>query len=279
MKKGFIMGKFDGYLICSDVDGTLIDDDFKIPKANTEAIKYFKKEGGRFTLSTGRTPQGVDLYIKEVTPNAPIVCQNGAGIYDFTLGKYLWTSPLEDYAYDIIEYVTERHPDCGVEVLCQSGIYYVKENPYTTKHMLDEKFEAIRRDYRDIKEHWLKVLFAEGKEGADDIQRDLLNTSFAEKYQLVRSYVTYFEVLEKTTNKGKAVKKLKEILDIDDEKIIVIGDNDNDAEMLRAVSNSYVVSCASPYAKKCAKYVLDADNNEGAIARLVELLDTDTTSC
>ena len=258
------MGKFDGYLICSDIDGTLIDDDFKIPERNIEAIQYFQREGGLFTLSTGRTPQGAGLYIKKVNPNAPMVCQNGAAVYDNDSKKYLWTSPLEDI---------ERHPDCGVEVLCESGVYYVKENAYTTKHMVDEKFEAIRIDYRDIKEHWLKVLFAEGKEGADDIQRDLLSSPFAEKYQLVRSYVTYFEVLEKRTNKGKAIKKLKEILNIDAEKIIAVGDNDNDAEMLLAVESSYAVKSASPIAKECAKYTLDRDNNEGAVARLIEILE------
>ncbi|MBE7040303.1 MAG: HAD family phosphatase [Ruminococcaceae bacterium] len=267
------MGKFDGYLICSDVDGTLINDGFKIPEANIKAIQYFQSEGGLFTLATGRTPQGAHLYINEVNPNAPIVCQNGAAIYDNSMKKYLWTSPLEDYAYDIIEYAVKKHPDCGVEVLCEGGIYYVRENAYTTKHMIDEKFEVIRKDYRDIKEHWLKILFADGKEGADKIQKDLSMTSFADKYQLVRSHVSYYEVLEKTTNKGKALKKLKEILNINAEKIIAIGDNDNDGEMLLAAPNSYAVESASEYAKKCAKYMLDADNNDGAIARLIEVLE------
>lgn len=267
------MGKFDGYLICSDIDGTLINDNFKIPQKNIEAIQYFKKEGGLFTMSTGRTPQGAALYIKEVNPNAPMVCQNGAAIYDNSTKKYLWTSPLEDYAHEIIEYVVKRHPDCGVEVLCESGVYYAKENAYTTKHMLDEKFKVTRADYRDIKEPWLKVLFAEAEEGADNIQNDLLNSPFAEKYQLVRSYVTYFEVLEKSTNKGKAVKKLKEILNINEEKIITIGDNDNDVEMLLVAKNSYAVLSASPMAKECAKYTLDIDNNSGAIARLIEILE------
>jgi len=267
------MGKFDGYLICSDVDGTLINDDFKIPEVNIEAIQYFQREGGLFTLATGRTPQGAHLYINEVNPNAPIVCQNGAAIYANSIKKYLWTSPLEDFAYDIIEYAIEKHPGCGVEVLCESGIYYVKENAYTTKHMIDEKFEVIRKDYREIKEHWLKVLFADGKEKADNIQKDLSKTPFADKYQLVRSHELYYEVLEKTTNKGKALKKLKEILNIDSEKIVAIGDNDNDAQMLLATPNSYAVESASAHAKKCAKHILDVDNNAGAIARLVEILE------
>lgn len=267
------MGIFDGYLICSDVDGTLISDDFKIPTVNLEAIKYFQEEGGMFTLATGRTPQGMKLYTNKVNPNAPVVCQNGAAIYDISLGKYLWTSPLDDYPYDIVEYIMEKYPDCGIEVLCESGVYYVKENDYTTKHMIDEKFKVIRRDYRDIKEPWLKILIAECSEGADDIQRDLASSSFVDKYQLVRSYITYYEVLEKTTNKGKALENLRRILNVDAEKIITIGDNDNDSEMLLVAGESYAVKGASSKALRSAKYTLDADNNDGAIARVIKILE------
>lgn len=266
------MGKFDGYLICSDIDGTLIDDNFKIPENNLEAIRYFQNEGGLFTLSTGRTPQGAKLYIDLVKPNAPLVCQNGAGIYDFSEMRYLWTSPLGN-ASDIVEYVVEKFPNCGVEVLCESGVYYTKENAFTTKHMTDEKFDVIRKSHTEITEPWLKALFAEEKEGADEIQNDLINSPFAGKYQLVRSYSTYYEVLEKNTNKGNAVKELGRLLNISKDKIITIGDNDNDAEMLLAVENSYAVSCASKYAKECARYILSADNNDGAIAELVRIIE------
>ena len=67
--------------------------------------------------------------------------------------------------------------------------------------------------------------------------------------------------------------KREQILNIDAEKIIAIGDNDNDAEMLLAVENSYAVKSASPIAKESAKFTLDRDNNEGAVARLIEILE------
>lgn len=267
------MGKFDGLLICSDVDGTLIDDNFKIPKANLDAIEYFKAEGGLFTLSTGRTPQGAQLYLDEVRPNAPLVCQNGAAIYDCSERKYLWSSPIEDYAYDIVDYVIDKFPGCGVEVLCESGIYFPKRNFSTDKHARDEEFTFVEKDYREIKDPWLKVIFAEEKVGADAIQTELQSSAFAEKYQLVRSYATYYEVLEKSTNKGKGMKKLLELLGMESNNVIVIGDNDNDAEMLLAVENSYAVKSASAYAKECARFILDADNNEGALAFLIDKLE------
>lgn len=266
------MGIFDGFLICSDIDGTLIDDNFKIPENNLETIRYFQSEGGLFTMSTGRAPEGAKLYIDIVKPNAPLVCMNGAGIYDFSQMKYLWTSPVGIIS-DVIEDVVEKFPGCGVEVHCESGIHLAKGNEFTTKHMIDEKFDVIRKKHTEIKEPWLKIVFAEEKEGTDEIQKYLLKSPFVEKYQLVRSYSTYYEVLGKNTNKGNAVKKLGELLKIEKDKIITIGDNDNDAEMLLAVENSYAVKNASHYAKECAGFILEADNNSGAIASLIKRIE------
>ena len=267
------MGKFDGFLICSDIDGTLIDDNFKIPKANIDAINYFKSEGGLFTLATGRTPQGANLYIDLVKPNAPVVCQNGAGVFDYKVMKYLYANCVGHESKEVIEYVKNKFPGCGIEVVCENAIYFIKENAFTTKHMTDEKFEVVRKDYKEIKENWIKLLIAEEKEGADDIQKDLENTSFNEKYKLVRSYPTYYEILQKTANKGTGMTKLVEILNADKTKTMVIGDNDNDAEMLLSMPNSFAVKNASPYAKQCAAYTIQSTNNEGVIAELVDIIE------
>ena len=44
------MSKFDGYLILSDMDGTLLGDDRQISQENREAVAYFTQNGGRFAL-------------------------------------------------------------------------------------------------------------------------------------------------------------------------------------------------------------------------------------
>ena len=43
------MAKFDGFLLLSDVDNTLLSND-KIPPKNIEKIKYFTENGGKFTV-------------------------------------------------------------------------------------------------------------------------------------------------------------------------------------------------------------------------------------
>ena len=76
------MGKFDGILLCTDLDDTLLTTDKRVSDENSKAIEYFKSEGGLFTFATGRVPQGAKLMLNYVHPNAPMVCFNGAAIYE-----------------------------------------------------------------------------------------------------------------------------------------------------------------------------------------------------
>ena len=73
------LGKFDGILICTDLDGTLLKNDKTISRENLDAIEYFKKEGGYFTFITGRMPYFAREIYNRVSPNAPIGCINGGG--------------------------------------------------------------------------------------------------------------------------------------------------------------------------------------------------------
>ena len=72
------MGKFDGILICTDLDGTLYRNDKTISKENKEAIEYFKREGGWFTFITGRMPYYSQQAYNAAKPNVPFGCINGS---------------------------------------------------------------------------------------------------------------------------------------------------------------------------------------------------------
>ena len=100
------MGKYDGVLICSDLDGTICNSKGEISKENIDAINYFIENGGRFSLSTGRSPQ----YVKKlIYCNAPVIALNGAMIYDILNEKMLYHNPMDfDKISSIKEFVEEN---------------------------------------------------------------------------------------------------------------------------------------------------------------------------
>ena len=68
-----MQGKFSDYLLVSDMDATLLDDNHTISEENRQAIDYFIKNGGRFTVATGRMVEAVRAYMPNLHINAPAV--------------------------------------------------------------------------------------------------------------------------------------------------------------------------------------------------------------
>ena len=81
-----------------------------------------------------------------------------------------------------------------------------------------------------------------------------------------------FEVLPKGINKGVALKKLAEYLNIDVSRTVAIGDYDNDVAMLRAAGCGIAVANASKAAIEAAD-VVTVSNEEDAIARVISDLE------
>lgn len=266
------MGIFDGKVICCDIDGTLIDDNFKIPQKNIDAIDYFKKEGGQFTLATGRTTLGMKIYQDIVKPDLPVVCQNGSAIYDFKKQEYIWHIPLKKEARQVAEAVLEKFPDVGVEIMSVKDSYTVRENHATRKHESDELFKFKPATFETIPEDWLKMVFAHTPCIVDEIQEMLEKSTFYKEYLMMRSYCTYFEFVARETDKGNAIAKLESLYSFGYENLTVIGDNQNDCKMLTLPCKSFAPSSAADIAKECADTVLKSSNNDGILPEVLELL-------
>ena len=147
-------------------------------------------------------------------------------------------------------------------------------NPSMINHLKTGGFPDIRCHYNEVQEPIAKVLFADEKEENLFKLRDILNAHpKAYKYDFIRSHAEYYEILPKGMSKGLLVTKLAEILGIDKSKTIAVGDNDNDASMLKSAAVGIAVSNASKAAKEAAD-MITVSNNENAIAKIIEDLHT-----
>lgn len=99
------MGKFDGVLLASDFDNTLLNTETarrtgaevpEVSRRNREALEYFMAGGGRFAIATGRALAAFIKFADQVPMNAPGIVCNGAALYDFQKGEYLETILLDE---------------------------------------------------------------------------------------------------------------------------------------------------------------------------------------
>ena len=267
------MGKFDGILLCTDIDGTLLSSDGTVSDENIKAIDYFKKEGGKFTFSTGRVPKGAEVIRKWVQPNAPIVAFNGAGVYDFEKGKLLWGTYLSEDAKKVVEYVQERTPDFGLVVCADEKTYFPNLNDWVDRYHRIENLPLDTTPWREIKEKWKKALFVINVENMPIVIDAVEKSGYRNDFDFVRSCANYYEMLPKGVNKGIGLEKLSEITGISKEKIIAIGDNENDIEMIGYAGLGVAVGNATESVKEISD-IVTVTNNESAVAKIIWDLDS-----
>ena len=88
------------YIVVSDIDGTLLQAGYGIPRSNIDAIDRFVSKGGRFTVCTGRCFESVSKITDWIRLSEPAVLCNGAYIYDFSNSKVLYYNPMPAEARD-----------------------------------------------------------------------------------------------------------------------------------------------------------------------------------
>ena len=267
------MKKFDGVLLCTDLDGTLLSESGAVSKENKDAIEYFKSEGGRFTFVTGRPPMIIGDVYKQVEPNAPIGCFNGGGIYDFENRKFLWSVELPSEAIELVKYAVNKIPDMGVQLNTADRIIFTHENTATEWFREKTNIPNDPCDIDEVNETVIKIVFCHEDSLTLDRLAKLLNEHpKAQMFDFIRSEERLYELLPKGISKGNLLLKLADILGMDRRKTVAVGDYNNDISMIKAAGIGYAVANAIPEAKAVADRVT-VSNEEHAIARIVEDLD------
>ncbi len=262
------MGKYEGYMLCTDLDGTFTEppedgsDNVYISKENCEAVEEFKALGGIFTFSTGRRP----AYIREkifpfVTPNAPMITVNGASIYDWENDKILksvflprsvLTAPLEAF----------RKFKSSLE-----EVYIIAETEEFCLDFSEQNFEEEFRKIISLHEDWYKFVFRGVNEEETLKFQEFLKENYSHCCTLPRSWQTGQEILALTATKGDRASELKKMFP-HVHTLICVGDYENDISMIEKADKGYAVSNAIPEVLEAADFVT-VSNREAAIAKII----------
>ena len=263
--------KFDGYVIYSDLDGTLLNNNKEVSDENKEFINYFIENGGKFSIATGRAFEATEKYINGVNIDIPAIVYNGGVIYDCVKRKPVKEKCLEREKMNIVHKINTDYENLGIEIYCGTDIYIFKDNK--TSERPATKLLNIIYDYKenlfDLK--WNKILLVGEVERMDSIQHDL-KTNYG--IYAVRSGDRFLEILPDETSKGHALSEVINIFGLDKSKVIAVGDDMNDAEMLQECGIAFCPENASDAVKKYAD-VITNNNENHVIKSIVEWIEKD----
>lgn len=265
--------RFEGYMLVTDMDGTLLDSSKTISAENKQAIDRFVAEGGIFTLATGRIAGSVKRFADVLPIGAPAILYNGTMIYDFKAEEVVWQRTLDRSVIEVVEQLIKRFPELGVEVYCGSEPYFIRENRITDHHRKMENFmRPVTENMHQLTDPWLKVLLGWEPERLDEVET--YTAQFAdEPFTWVRSDDKYLEILPAETTKGHALEELMQMTGIDRSRCIAMGDHLNDLEMLRRAGIGVAVANAHASLMEVCNRTCK-HHNEHAVADVIEWLES-----
>ncbi|MBO7275580.1 MAG: HAD family phosphatase [Clostridia bacterium] len=262
------MGIFDGTLILSDLDGTLLNSSAEISQGNIDAIKYYMDNGGRFSFATGRNYTSMNYFYDTVPANAPAVTSNGAVIYDFASGNPLEIKPIGELGEQIAAEAIRRFPDIGIEVMMADCIYLLKPDVITDMHIKYTKTSAFDGDFDTIPKPWVHLLITRDPATIHEVY-DFISSEYQNRAFAQYSAPYFLEVLIFGANKGTAARRIADLLGIGYDGLYTVGDGQNDVQLLSCTKNAFAPANAHDDIKKLCPNMLP-DNNHDPIAALVE---------
>ena len=265
---------FQGTVIVSDMDGTFLGKNSALVPRNLKAIEYFCKNGGVFTLATGRCIQALKVLFPnpEDFVNGPAILCGGAYLYDFKAKKAFDPIPLNAIKLlPILENIQAQIPDAGYRISFEGGFLCPNLTPFLEEKLVSMKKLICLDELRShLNENWYKAVFCAHKDTIASIRRILSQIDLSD-FSVTTSSPNLLEILDVNASKGKKIGKIKDFYG-PDSCIICVGDYDNDLDMLAACDLPACPENACEDVKKIASIQL-CNHQEGCIADLIYKLD------
>lgn len=269
-------------LVALDLDGTLFDNSSRISKRNLTAIRSITDKGIHVVISTGRPFEGIPFdQIKGTGINYAITA-NGSGIYEISTGKCLYENAMdEELVTPILNFLLTRdiHMDAFIggkgytPVQCVETAQKltvpssIKNYIITTRTRLDNVLQFIHEN--QLKVQKMTLNFYPAADGT------LIDRETVRKFLVSNPSITTvcggynnLEFTRADANKGVGLRKLAEILGVNPDATMAIGDTENDLAIIEAAGIGVAMGNATDAVKARADYVTTTNTKDGVAAAI-----------
>ena len=132
---------FSDVLLTVDFDRTMTGPDSKIPQRNLEAVDFFMKNGGSFTVNTGRSVASFKKHLGKIPVNAPVLMYNGSARWEDGKLTHLKELPLDPW--QTFQTVRKEFPNMNLEIQGTEVHYLVEPEPAYVAF-----YNALKWEYR-----------------------------------------------------------------------------------------------------------------------------------
>ena len=272
-----------------DLDGTTLLPDTTMGERTQTALKKLISQGMQIIIATGRAIESSERYRSAIGAEGPMVFFNGAEVADVPSGKILSAELVDldviDYSIDIAREMNIHYqiylpagisPDTGKldENQLWETLLIDKPSPESEMYYKHTGITAVVKDLKSIAampdlRGCIKGMFITDPSLHDEI-RLKMNSRYAEKIALFRTFPTFLELLKTGVSKGEGLKIAMKHRGLQPEEVIAFGDEENDLSMFAEAGFSAAPENARENVKEAADVIYGSNAEEGLAAYLEE---------
>lgn len=265
-------------LFVSDLDGTLLTPDAKLPTGAADRINALTQNGVMITYATARTIRSVSFILGDIDftaeGSAPVALMNGVLVRDMKKGSYIRSavlpSDIAEKVYSAVKAVKGLDPfiyavDNSAPINGDPlATYYFSVTGKIMQDFMDERIERFGKPF--IKISSLSEICGDIVYFAVLGDEEKIRRAAAEAQKLSSVHLTYYrdaysenvwylEIFHESASKKHAVQFLRKYTGAG--RVIVFGDNLNDLPMFEEADLSVAVENAAPQVKEAADFITD----------------------
>lgn len=260
-------------LIATDIDGTILKDNFEFNQEVKTCIKNLTLNGIKVILVTGRMHVATQFIADELGLDTPVVCYQGGLIKH--KNEILYEKNLSPkISREIINWAKANK--IHLNLYMNDKLYVEKDNEVIRRYATERETDFIVKSFDEINLDRINKMLAIDFDNAKLVS-DWEN-QLKEKYDnlhIVKSTPYFCEICHIDAKKSSAVNFLKEYYGLKKEEILTIGDQNNDIELLSAGGIKVAMGNATDELKEVADYITETVNNNGFV-KAVEKFVLDT---
>ncbi|PFN82320.1 hydrolase Cof [Bacillus sp. AFS076308] len=250
-------------IVFFDIDGTLLDDKKVIPESTKKAVRQLQDKGIQTVIATGRVPKMFYWIQKELNIDS-YVSMNGQ--YVVYKGKEVYSNPIKPSVLQSMSAITARNGHALA--YCSHEDYKVSERNHP---FIEASFDSLMMPYPEVdKEYYNELSIYQGHLycGIEDAQQYI---DLFPDFSFVKWHDVAYDILPRGASKAIGIRRLLEVLDMDEKSAFAFGDGLNDIEMLTTVGTGVAMGNAVPEAKAAADVITTSSSKNGILNGLIKV--------
>lgn len=260
-------------IIFSDMDGTLLTSENKLPEGFDEMIAELKSRGVIFAPASGRQYAALKKSFPKYLDEFLFVAEGGTLVR--YRGEEIFSHEMEVDTVKKLLTIGATFPEIMC-VWCGKNDSYILREFDKPEYLNDmEKYYTHKTavdSWDDVDDTPIKVAFFDRSGHAKENIYDKLS-DFYDTLQVAQTIDFWVDVSSKGANKGEAIENVCRVMNVKPEECAAFGDYLNDCEMLQTVGYSFAVANAHPDLKKFAKFQTESNDEAGVLKAIRRLID------